>query len=110
MSLRCAIEEISWDIRLEFLRAALHGDAETVRDLAETYPLVVNAQDGITGCTALHFGIFAQHREVVSFLAEHADFNIELRDRFNRSAADMLTYTSDRAIFEAVMRRLDPDF
>ncbi len=68
----------------------------------------VNAQDPASGATALHIAIVRQHTELVELITSQPMCDPWLRDRFGQAAPDMLIYTADTRIFEAVVGRAYP--
>lgn len=94
---------------LKFLQAAHQGNIGFAAACLERHPDSINAQDPQSGVTALHIAILRQDVPLVELLTAQPSCDAWLRDRFNRSAADMLVYTSNRTIFEAVIAKAYPD-
>lgn len=91
------------------LIAAYRDDTETAKALIKSDPEQINRQDPHSGLTALHISIFRQNRELVAILAKHPQTKMDVKDNFNRRLVDMLDYTTDQEIFEAVMAASFPD-
>ena len=91
------------------LIAAYRDDTETAKALIKSDPEQINRQDPHSGLTALHISIFRQNRELVGILANHPQTKLDVKDNFNRRLVDMLDYTADQEIFEAVMAASYPD-
>ncbi len=85
------------------LIAAYRDDTETAKALIKSDPEQINRQDPHSGLTALHISIFRQNRELVGILAKHPQTKMDVKDNFKRRLVDMLDYTTDQEIFEAVM-------
>lgn len=91
------------------LIAAYRDDTETAKALIKSDPEQINRQDPHSGLTALHISIFRQNRELVGMLAGHPQTKMDVKDNFNRRLVDMLDYTIDQEIFNAVMAASYPD-
>lgn len=92
-----------------FLQAAQIGDTGIAEACLARHPDCVNSQDPHSGVTALHIAIVRQDVAFVDLLTSLPGCDAWLRDRFNRAAADMLTYTSNQKIFDAVMAKAYPE-
>lgn len=91
------------------IRAVYMDRLDEARAILEADPGQINTQDPFAGLTPLHIAIFRQNAEMVKLLAEHPRCDLRIGDNFQRTAADMLIYTADKAIFETIMRRADPE-
>lgn len=91
------------------IRAVYNDRFAQARDILAVSPDQVNSQEPFAGLTALHIAIFRQNEDMVTLLANHPQCDIALKDNFGRTAADMLVYTANPAIFDTVMRRAYSD-
>lgn len=91
------------------LRAVYMDDFERASAILAADPDQLNRQDPYAGLTPLHIAIFRQNADMVRLLAQHPACKGTIADNFGRTAADMLHYTSDRAIFDIVLRLASPD-
>lgn len=95
--------------KLELISAAYYDRTEIALKLIDIDPDQINRQDPHSGLTAAHIAIFRQNKVLVTKLVEHPQTNWQLKDAFNRRPVDMLDYTVDEEIFQAVTRATYPD-
>lgn len=91
------------------IRAVYNDRFEQARDILKANPEQINLQEPFAGLTALHIAIFRQNEDIVTLLAEHPRCDIAIKDNFQRTAADMLVYTANQAVFDTVMCRAYTD-
>lgn len=89
--------------------AAYEDQTETALKLIADDPEQINRQDPYAGLTALHIAIFRQNEDLVKALTRHPQTSAQLKDVFGRRAVDMLNYTINQAIFEAVITATYPE-
>lgn len=87
------------------IRAVYNDRFDQARDILKANPEQINLQEPFAGLTALHIAIFRQNEDIVKLLADHPRCDITLKDNFQRTAADMLVYTANTAVFDTVMYR-----
>lgn len=87
------------------IRAVYNDRFDQARDILKANPEQINLQEPFAGLTALHIAIFRHNEEIVKLLAEHPRCDIGLKDNFQRTALDMMVYTTNQAIFDTVMQR-----
>lgn len=95
--------------KLSLLRMAYFNATEKAKDIIKTDPDQINYQDPHAGLTTLHIAIFRQNVELVEILANHPRTKMELKDNFGRRSVDMLDYTINQKIFDAVMKAAYPE-
>lgn len=94
---------------LALLRAVYMDELEHARDILSADPDQLNRRDPFAGVTPLHIAIFRQNEKMVRLLTQHPQCRVSIKDNFGRTAADMLTYTSDPTIFDIVLRLTSPE-
>lgn len=85
------------------LKAVYDDNNDLAEKIIATDPDQIKQQDPFGGLTALHIAIFRQNEFLVDLLARHPMCDLQIKDNFNRRAADMLDYTSNQRIFETVI-------
>lgn len=95
--------------RYQLLLAVYYDRLEQAQAILETDPDQLNLQDPYGGLTALHIAIFRQNPKMVRLLLGRREIDAQLADNFNRRAVDMLDYTVNQEIFEAVIEATYPD-
>lgn len=92
------------------IRAVYFDDLKLAREILAADPDQVNRPDPYAGLTPLHIAIFRQNMKTMKLLCDHPNCNPHQKDNFDRTAVDMLVYTTDEGAFDLVMRRAYPDF
>lgn len=91
------------------LMAVYYDDYAKAKAVLEADPGQLNLQDPYAGLTALHIGIFRQNLQIVQLLLAQPGIQVMVRDAFRRRPVDMLDYTVNQEIFEAVMEATYPE-
>ena len=91
------------------LRAAYMDDLDEARAILAADPEQLNRQAPYAGLTALHIAIFRQNTGMVRLLAGHPGSKVSIEDNFGRTAASMLTYTSNHEIFDIILQAASPE-
>lgn len=89
--------------------AAYNDETDKALALIEEDPDQINRQDPHSGLTALNIAIFRQNAELVTALAQYPKSDTKLKDTFGRRPVDMLDYTQNQEIFEAIMDATYPE-
>ncbi len=91
------------------LRAVYFDDTQrAIRILAED-PDQLNLPDPFGGLTATHIAIFRENKTLVELFAKHPLYKPQIKDNFGRRAVDMLDYTINQQIFNAIIEVTYPD-
>ena len=91
--------------KLSLFEAVFFDRTKRALEIIEKDPEQINTVDPFAGLSTLHLAIFRQNSEVVSALCVHPVTKMDIEDRFGRKPIDMCVYTTNDAIFEAVLRR-----
>lgn len=93
----------------QLIDSAMAGNLDRAIACLKSDPGCVNAQDAATGVTALHVAIVMQDAQLVALLVAQPRCDPWIRDHMNRAAPDMLIYTRNRTIFDAVTAKAYPE-
>ncbi len=91
------------------IRAVYDDSTEKALKIIKIDPDQINLTDPFAGLTALHVAIFRQNETLVTSLAKHPISDLSIKDNFNRRSVDMLDYTTNQIIFEAVIDATYPE-
>ena len=83
----------------DIILAAERGDVETI-EVALSLGEDINIQEAATGITPLHAAIAGAHFNAVRFLASHEDIDLDIKDKFGRSAVGLALLLNDDKVVE----------